>query len=66
MAIDWTNIYNTYKGRWVALEEDEITVRGSGKTAKQALEQANRNGLERPILFRVPTKIIPYVGSALV
>lgn len=66
MAIAWTKIYKKYKGLWVALEKDEVTVIASGKTAKEALEKSQKKGKERPILFRVPTRIIPYVGSAWV
>ena len=66
MAIDWTKIYGQYKGLWVALEEDGVTVRGSGKRLKEALGEARKNGLDKPILFRVPTRIIPYVGISFV
>lgn len=62
MVIDWTKIYRKHKGLWVALKEDERTVVGKGRTAKKALENADKNGYQKPILFRVPTKIIPYVG----
>lgn len=63
MAIDWTKIFKRYKGLWVALLDDEVTVVGSGKTAKEALEKAQEKGYEKPIMFRVPTEIIPYVGN---
>ncbi len=62
MAIDCTKIYKKYKGLWVALKDDEKTVVASGKTAKEAREKAQGKGFDQPILFRVPTKIIPYVG----
>jgi len=62
MAIDWTKIYKKYKGLWVALRNDEKTVIASGKTVKQVMERAREKGYSQPILFRVPTKIIPYVG----
>ncbi|MBI4160303.1 MAG: hypothetical protein HY506_00150 [Candidatus Yanofskybacteria bacterium] len=65
MAIDWTKIYEKYKGLWVALLDDEITVVGSGKTAKEAWEQAQKRGYKKPILTRMPEKLIPYVGFAL-
>lgn len=42
MAKDWTNIYKKYKGLWVALAEDEETVLGAGKTAREALELAKK------------------------
>jgi len=62
-AIDWTNIYQDYKGLWVALKDDEITVVGSGKTLREALESARKKGFHDPIMHRVPTEVIPYVGS---
>lgn len=63
MVIDWTEIYKKYKGLWVALKDDKKTVVASGKTVKQVMDRAQEKGYTQPILFRVPTKIIPYVGS---
>lgn len=64
MVIDWTKIYKKYKGLWVALKDDEKTVIASGKTAKEAWDKARKEGHEKPILFRVPTKVMAYVGDA--
>ncbi|MBI2100228.1 MAG: hypothetical protein HYT48_02740 [Candidatus Vogelbacteria bacterium] len=63
MPIDWTKIYKKYKGLWVALKDDEKTVVGSGKTAKEALRRAQSIGYDNPILTRVPGKLIAYIGS---
>ncbi len=63
MAIDWTKIYNKYKGLWVALEDDERTVISAGKTVKEVIDKAQKKGFEQPIIMRVPTKIIPYIGK---
>ncbi len=63
MAIDLSNIYKKYKGLWVAVLDDEKTVVGSGKSLEQALEVASRNGYIHPIVMRMPTEILPYVGS---
>ena len=63
MAIDWTKIFDEYKGLWVALLDDEKTVVGKGKSVKEALEDAKKKGYEKPIMMRVPTEIIPYVGG---
>ncbi len=62
MAIDWTKIYKKYKGLWVALKSDEKTVIASGKTAKQAWDIAQKKGFLKPILTRMPPKLITYVG----
>ncbi|TSC83594.1 MAG: hypothetical protein G01um101413_972 [Parcubacteria group bacterium Gr01-1014_13] len=64
MAIDWTKIYEKYKGLWVALLDDEETVVGSGKTAKEAWEEARRKGYEKPILAHMPKELITYIGYA--
>lgn len=62
-AVDWTDIYEKYKGLWVALQDDEKTVVASGDTPREAMEQAEERGFKKPILFRVPTKIVPYIGG---
>lgn len=63
MAIDWTNIFQKYKGLWVALKDDEKTVITSGKTVKEVMNKSKKRGYMKPILFRVPTRIIPYIGA---
>ncbi len=65
MAIDWTHIYKKYKGKWVALAQDEITVLASGKTAKEAWVKAKKGGYDRPILTKMPIELVTYVGSGL-
>ena len=62
MAIDLTNIYRKYKGLWVALKEDKVTVVASGQTVNEALNEAKNKGFDDPILFKVPTRIIPQIG----
>ena len=63
MAIDWTKIYEKYKGLWVALKDDEQTVISSGKTLREAIEKAQEHGFQNPIMHRVPSQLIPYVGG---
>lgn len=66
MVVDWTKIYKKYRGLWVGLKDDEKTVVASGKTVKEVMDKAEKKGYRMPILLRVPTKIIPYVGVFLV
>jgi len=63
MAVDWRNIYKKYRGKWVALEEDEVTVVGVGSTAQAARAEAIKNGHEDPILSNVPKDQTEYAGS---
>lgn len=64
-AIDWTHIYKKYKGLWVALKDDEITVISSGKTAKAAWDKAQKKGFQKPILTRMPSRLTSYVGYGI-
>lgn len=61
MAIDWTNLFKKYKGEWVTLKDDEVTVISSGFKAKVALDKAKKSGYDNPILFRVPNKVMPLI-----
>lgn len=63
MAIDWTKICKKYGGLWIGLENNERTVVASGETVKEVMEKAIKKGFKEPILFRVPTEIIPYIGK---
>ena len=62
MIKDWTRIQKKYKGLWVALANDEVTVVGSGKTLREAMEDARRKGYEKPTFTRMPEKIVTFVG----
>lgn len=63
MAIDWTNIYKKYKGLWVGLKDDEVTVISAGKNAKEAWEKAQKKGFKDPILMNIPKKLTYFVGE---
>lgn len=64
-AIDWTPIYEKYKGLWVALLKDEVTVVGSGKTLKEARTQASKNGCPHPIFTRMPQDLSVFLGGTI-
>jgi hypothetical protein len=64
MSIDWTEIYKNYKGRWVALEDDEQTVVGNGESAREALDAARENGYEQPIVTRMPAVFSTFIGAS--
>ncbi|MBI2444701.1 MAG: hypothetical protein HYV42_05710 [Candidatus Magasanikbacteria bacterium] len=65
MAVDWSKIWEKYKGMWVALAEDETTVVGVGQTAREASDQAEQGGHVNPILTRMPERLVTYVGFGL-
>jgi hypothetical protein len=63
VAIDWTDIQKKYAGQWVAFKDDEETVVGNGTTAKEALDKAQANGYEEPILAVMPKEVVTYIGG---
>ena len=62
-AIDWSKIYKKYKGQWVALARDEVTVAGRGRTLKEALVRAHKRGYANPLVTHMPKRIIPCVPA---
>ena len=44
------------------MKKDQVTVVASGKTVKDVLVKARDKGMDDPILFKVPTEIIPQIG----
>ena len=62
MAKDWTKLYKKYKGMWVALDNDQITVLGVGKTVKEAVEKAKVKTTKTPFLTRIPETLDAYAG----
>ncbi|MHB8652151.1 MAG: DUF5678 domain-containing protein [Minisyncoccota bacterium] len=63
MAKDWSKLYKKYKGLWVALGDDEITVLGFGATVQDAISKAKKKTDKTPFLLRVPKTLDSYVGT---
>lgn len=61
-AKNWTHLHPRYAGKWVAFDNDETTVIGSGISLKTAVKTAQKKGFPEPILFRVPKVMYPYAG----
>ena len=62
-VIDWSPIYKKYKGKWVALKDDEVTVISSGESLDEAAEKAEEKGFKNPIFYSVPKKLTYFVGK---
>ena len=61
-AINWKNIREKYKGQWVALEDDEVTVIASGRSVKDVLEKAKGRGYAEPIVAFMPRELVSFAG----
>jgi hypothetical protein len=44
-----------YEDKWIAIAESEEKIVGSGENAFEAKENAERNGYQETILFKVPS-----------
>jgi hypothetical protein len=64
MTKDWTHLFENYRGKWVALADDEVTVLAAADTAKEA-HAAGLKKSSLPILYRVPETLEAFAGYAL-
>lgn len=64
-TINMTKIYQNYKGKWVALKDDQQTVISSAKTLIEAAKKAEKKGFKNPIFMQVPMKLTYLVGKSL-
>ena len=63
--IDWTHLFQQYRGKWVALSaKDDTTVVSSGNTAREAFEAASKKAGHH-YLYRVPVTDDLFVGYAV-
>lgn len=62
-VIDWSHLYIKYKGKWVALADDELTVIASGNSLDEAAQKAAKKGFKDPIFYSVPKKSAYFVGK---
>ncbi len=58
--IDWTHLFEKYRGKWVSLADDETTVLGAGTSARGAYAAAHNRGF----LYRVPDTLDYFAGYA--
>ena len=56
--IDLSKILNPFKGKWVALSNDETKVVASGDSLKEVRQKAIKKRENDPIIFKVPDGFI--------
>ena len=59
---DWSRLFANYRGKWVALADDEVTVLAAAATAKDALAASAATGAPEPILYRAPDSLYTFLG----
>ena len=63
--IDLTKIYHLYKGKWVVFGKENRVVAANNDLKKAIAQFKKKNPKAIPDVFRVPTKITPYIGKSL-
>ncbi|MFD5536664.1 DUF5678 domain-containing protein [Streptomyces sp. NPDC127079] len=61
-ARDWSKLYKKYRGQWVALQRDQVTVIAAADSLAEAMGEAKRMGFESPIMTKVPGVLKLLVG----
>ena len=62
-AINFAKLLKDYKSGWVAISSDFTSVVLSGKTLKEALTKAQAQGIQDPIMTKMPEMVATYVGN---
>ena len=63
--IDWTNAFERFAGKWVALKDDHQTVVASGDSLKEAKQAAIAKGYSHPIVTRMPKTLRSFIGASV-
>ena len=62
---DLTKIYRQYKGKWIVFGKENKVVAADNDLKKAIAQFKKKNPKAIPDVFRVPTKITPYIGKSL-
>lgn len=61
-SLNRTAMARRYAGKWVALREDRKSVVASGDSVQEALRAAQKKGIDRPVMTRMPKTVCSFVG----
>ncbi len=54
-SYDFTEVFKSHQGKWVALSPGKREVVGSGNSPKEALKESIKKGTKEPIFLNVPS-----------
>ena len=61
IRVDFSELAKLYAGRWVALNPDTYAVVTVGESAEEVLNEANRKGLDDPVITHVVENYAAFV-----
>lgn len=56
---DWSKLFQEYKGKWLALQDDDVTVIAAGNTLQEVSDAAHKKGFKKPHFTRMPQELVP-------
>ena len=62
IRVDFSELAKRYAGRWVALDPDTYVVVTVGESAEEVLNEANRKGLDDPVITHVVENYAAFVS----
>jgi hypothetical protein len=62
MKLDLSKLIKLYGGLWIALDDKQEKIVAKGENAKTVFEKAKKQGTKIPYLFKVPTRLVAYIG----
>ncbi len=60
--INLTEAYKKYKGLWIAFTHDYEVI-SAHKDIRKVAQDAAKKGYNEPIFFKMPRKMMPFIGS---
>ena len=60
-ALDFTKIFDSYRGKWVALTKIGNRVVGSGNSPQEALKKSVQKGIKEPVFLKVPSDFTSFI-----
>ncbi len=61
IRVDFSELAKRFAGRWVALDPDTYVVVTVGDSAEEVLDEANKKGLDEPIITHVVENYAAFV-----
>lgn len=62
MTKDLTQVYKSYRGKWVAMDNNFVKVVVAGSTSSTVYKKAKKLGYRIPNIIRVPSNLNAYIG----
>jgi hypothetical protein len=60
---DWKELYQQYRGQWVAIDDDLMTAIAHGESRREVKEAAAEKGKPNALVLKFPDELTAFAGS---